>query len=71
MPTSHEDEFALPISLQVKAVLLGDWAVGKTQLLRRFLAAPFDAEYHPSSLDNFSFNVSVSDESVHVGVWGE
>jgi GTPase SAR1 family protein len=61
-----EEEFHLPIKLQVKCVVLGAWGVGKSQLLQRYMADTFDPEYKPSVLEQFSFNVDVAGETCQV-----
>ena len=61
-----EDEFHLPIKLQVKCVVLGTWGVGKTQLLARYMTDTFNPDYNASKLEQFSFNVDVSGETVQV-----
>lgn len=61
-----QEQTKIPIPTQVKAVLLGSWGCGKTQLLMRYLTDSFDANYTPSSLNNFSFEVIVSGDDVQV-----
>jgi small GTP-binding protein len=63
------DEFALPIAQQVKVVVVGTWGTGKSALLARYLNDTFVDTYAPSKADNASFDVTVSGEPVHFGIW--
>jgi small GTP-binding protein len=63
------DEFALPIAQQVKVVVVGTWGTGKSALLARYLNDTFAETYVPSKADNASFDVTVSGEPVHFGIW--
>jgi thioester reductase-like protein len=63
------EEFALPIAQQVKVVVVGTWGSGKSALLARYLNDTFADTYQPSKADNASFDVTVSGEPVHFGVW--
>tara|TARA_B110000483_G_scaffold242949_1_gene330564 strand:- start:2018 stop:2578 length:561 start_codon:yes stop_codon:yes gene_type:complete len=53
----------------IKCVIVGDGAVGKTSLLVTYSTGNFQSEYIPTIFDNYSCNLMVNDEFINLSLW--
>ena len=57
------------MSNNIKCVVVGDGAVGKTCLLWSYAKNEFPTEYVPTVFDNYSVQIQIGDEQFNLGLF--
>ncbi|XP_059142032.1 ras-related C3 botulinum toxin substrate 1-like [Physella acuta] len=55
--------------LNIKCVVVGDGAVGKTSMLTSFCEGSFPEDYVPTVFDNTTIDMTVDEKEVSLGLW--
>ncbi len=55
--------------MEMKVVVVGDGAVGKTSLLLSYSGNSFTEAYVPTVIDNYSIDVNVDGRTVRLSLW--
>jgi len=56
-------------TINIKLVVVGDGAVGKTCLLISYAKNKFPEEYVPTVFDNYVVSLSAGDQTIELGLW--
>jgi len=55
--------------MNIKCVIVGDGAVGKTSLVISYTTNTFSKSYVPTVFDNYTTDVMIQGKLVHLGIW--